>query len=154
LSLAGVAVVAVAVSVLVILPGRGDTSINTDTFGVAIQGYDPVAYFTDSRVMPGKKALAYTWHEAQWYFASAAHRELFAAHPEQYTPQYGGFCANAMVVGQVSGVDPEAWRIVNGKLYLGYSKALMAQWDERPAAAVRENIQQADRQWATLHQED
>ena len=65
--------------------------INSDTFGVAIEGYDTVAYFTKGRAMKGKSEFSYNWNDAQWHFASASHRDLFAAAPENYAPQYGGY---------------------------------------------------------------
>lgn len=65
--------------------------VNTNSFGVAIKGYDPVAYFTDGEAVKGKSQFSYTWNEANWYFASTANRDLFAADPEHYAPQYGGF---------------------------------------------------------------
>jgi hypothetical protein len=152
-SLVGIvlAVVVAVVFMVGITPGKAHKAVNTTIFGVAIKGYDPVAYFTEGRAVPGKKEFEHTWHAARWRFASAEHQKLFVAAPERYTPQYGGFCANAMTVGKVASVDPEAWKIVDGKLYLGYNKALMAKWDGRPMAAVKDRIKQADAHWAELH---
>jgi len=65
--------------------------INSDTFGVAIKGYDTVAYFTQGRAMKGKSEYSYDWNDAKWYFASAENRDLFAADPEHYAPKYGGY---------------------------------------------------------------
>ena len=65
--------------------------INSDTFGVAIEGYDTVAYFTEGRAMKGKSEFSYNWNDAKWYFASAGNRDLFAANPERYAPKYGGY---------------------------------------------------------------
>jgi YHS domain-containing protein len=65
--------------------------INTNSFGVAIKGYDPVAYFTDGKAVKGKSEFSYTWNEAKWYFATAANRDLFASDSERYAPQYGGY---------------------------------------------------------------
>lgn len=155
-SLTGIvlAIVLIAIFVVGVIPGKADKTVNTTIFGVAIKGYDPVAYFTKGRAIPGKKEFKYTWQDAQWRFSSADNRDLFASAPERYAPQYGGFCANAMTAGQVAGVDPEAWKIVNGKLYLGYSKASMTKWDEKPMAAVKERLKQADIQWARLHEKN
>ena len=65
--------------------------INANIFGVAIKGYDTVAYFTQGRAVKGKKEFSYEWSDAKWYFASAEHRDLFAAEPERYAPKYGGY---------------------------------------------------------------
>jgi YHS domain-containing protein len=65
--------------------------VNTNIFGVAIKGYDAVAYFTEGRAVKGTKKFSYNWNDAKWYFASGENRSLFAADPEQYAPQYGGY---------------------------------------------------------------
>jgi len=105
--------------------------VNKSLFGgVAIDGYDPVAYFTDSKPVAGKKEFEHTYQGATWRFASAEHRDLFAADPEKYAPQYGGYRAYAVAQGKLAGIDPEAWTIVEGKLYLNYSKKIRAQWEK------------------------
>ena len=71
--------------------GMAFDQVNTTFFGVAIKGYDTVAYHTGGRAMKGKKKYAHQWNDAKWYFASAANRDLFAAEPERYAPQYGGY---------------------------------------------------------------
>lgn len=65
--------------------------VNKDSFGVAIKGYDPVAYFTEGDAVQGKSEFSYSWNEAKWHFASEANRDLFASEPERYAPQYGGY---------------------------------------------------------------
>ena len=65
--------------------------VNKTFFGVAIKGYDTVAYHTEGRAVKGKKDFSHKWNDAKWYFASADNRELFAADPERYAPQYGGY---------------------------------------------------------------
>ena len=65
--------------------------VNQDFFGVAIKGYDPVAYFTEGEAVKGKSEFTHSWNEAKWYFVSEANRDLFAADPERYAPQYGGY---------------------------------------------------------------
>jgi YHS domain-containing protein len=65
--------------------------VNTNFFGVAIKGYDPVAYFTDGEAVKGKRNFSHNWNEAKWYFATAANRDLFASDPERYAPKYGGY---------------------------------------------------------------
>jgi hypothetical protein len=93
LSLLGIMVVVVLATVLAIwvMPGTALKKVNTNIFGVAIKGYDTVAYFTEGRAVEGKSEFEFTWQDAIWRFASAANRDLFAANPERYAPQYGGF---------------------------------------------------------------
>ncbi len=115
---------------------------------VAIKGYDPVAYFTPGKPSPGSADISYEWEGARWQFASAAHRDLFRRDPDAYAPQYGGYCALGMVGGNHGQVDPEAWTIVDGKLYLAYDRASREEWRKNQAA----NIAAADRVWAAQRQ--
>jgi hypothetical protein len=111
-------------------------AINTGYFGnVAILGYDPVAYFTEGRAVQGSPDIAQSWLGATWYFATAKHRDIFAADPISYAPQYGGFCAGSVAAGRVTdNIDPNSWRIIDGKLYLfGGSGGLEQDFD--PSAA-------------------
>lgn len=102
--------------------------VNETLFGNAIDGYDVVAYFTDGRPVKGSGDHEFEWRGATWKFASAGHRDLFAKDPEKYAPQYGGFCAFGVSRGYAVGIDPEAWRIVDGKLYLNYNREVQAEW--------------------------
>jgi YHS domain-containing protein len=111
--------------------------------GVAIKGYDTVAYFTDGRPIQGKADYQYSWDDVTWRFASLAHREQFAADPERYAPQYGGFCAGSMYFGEAVAADPTAWKIVDGKLYLFAKPAFADRWSSDAA----ERIQAADENW-------
>ncbi len=86
--------------------------------GVAIKGYDPVAYFTEGRPVKGSAEFAKEWLGAKWQFASAKNRDAFAANPVKYMPQFGGYCSKAMSDGFVKSLDPDAWRIIDGKLYV------------------------------------
>ncbi len=86
-------------------PAFAEQRINKTYFrDVAIDGYDPVAYFIQAKAMKGSKKFAYKWSGANWYFVSADHRDMFAANPESYAPQYGGFCANAAHPSMVASV--------------------------------------------------
>lgn len=85
---------------------------------LAIRGYDPVAYFTEERATPGDPAHEYVWDEHVWRFSTAAHRNLFAADPVRYAPQFANFCAVALARGEVKEANPEYWLISDGKLYL------------------------------------
>lgn len=115
--------------------------------GVAIQGYDPVAYFQQSRPVKGAPQFSHTWMGATWQFSSAANRDLFQANPQQYTPQFGGYCAWAVSNGYTAKIDPEAWKIVGGKLYLNYSKDVQKMWEKE----IDKRIEAGNRNWPGLH---
>lgn len=121
-----------------------DAPINATFFGnVAIKGYDPVAYFTDSKPVEGDAKFAFTWKGAEWHFTSADHLAKFKAEPEKYAPQYGGYCAWAVSQGYTANIDPAAWKIVEGKLYLNYSPDVQKKW----SADIPGNIKKADANW-------
>ncbi len=126
-------------------PANAGSSINTGYFGgVAIEGFDTVAYFTDGRAIKGSEQFAYDWLGVTWMFANAEHRDLFAKQPLSYAPQYGGHCALGTSLGESTiNIDPEAWSIVDGKLYLQYSKGGREQWERDRAA----RIVAADQKW-------
>src|SRR5947208_372066 len=99
-----------------------DDTVNTGYFGgVAIMGYDTVAYFTDGKAVKGSEEFTYEWLGTPWHFASKKHQEMFMSEPVKYDPQYGGYCAGEVVGGGVTiNVDPEAVYIIDGKLKLVY----------------------------------
>jgi hypothetical protein len=102
-----------------------DDSVNTGYFGgVAIMGYDPVAYFTENRPVKGSEEFAYEWLGTPWHFANSRHREMFMNEPVKYAPQYGGYCAGEVAFNSsvTVNVDPEGFKIIDGKLYLIYDK--------------------------------
>ncbi len=114
--------------------------------GGAIRGYDPVAYFTEGRPVEGKSAHRFEWMGATWSFASAENRAAFEADPEKYAPRYGGYCAWAVSRGYTASIVPEAWRIVEGALYLNYSLAVRERW----AKDLPGNIARAEVNWPRL----
>lgn len=111
--------------------------------GVAIRGADPVAYFTVGEYTPGSDEFTYEWEGALWQFASAENRDLFAASPEDYAPQYGGFCAYAVSQGNTAPIEPTAWKVVDGKLYLNYNDKIQKRWSKD----IPGYIAQADENW-------
>lgn len=115
----------------------------TDRGGVAIRGTDPVAYFLEDKPVQGRAEFAYEWQGATWRFSTAEHRDLFAAAPEQYAPQYGGFCAWAVSQGYTAPIDPNAWKIVDGKLYLNFNRSVQRRWEQD----IPGHIAQADTNW-------
>ena len=84
----------------------------------AIDGYDPVAYFTDKQATPGKPAISFDWDDKRYLFASSKNRDLFAANPDRYEPQFSGMCAGNVAKGNKVKANPTMWRVVEGKLYL------------------------------------
>ena len=95
----------------------------TQIYGVAIQGYDPVAYFTEGSPVQGNPERYFDWNDARWYFSSAKNRDLFAADPKKYAPSHSGFCAVSFSAGKFAGMDPLRWKIEDGRLFLGWVKA-------------------------------
>jgi len=107
-----------------------DGFVNVDESGVAIRGYDPVAYFAGAPAM-GDPQYTAEWQDAEWRFASAANRDAFVASPEKYAPQYGGWCAYGAAKGYAADTDPEtAWSVHDGKLYLNWDTGVKQTWSE------------------------
>jgi hypothetical protein len=129
-------------------PVLADESVNTGYFGgVAIMGYDPVAYFTDNRAVKGSDKYSYDWLGTPWHFASREHQDMFAADPIKYAPQYGGYCAGEVVGGSVTvDVDPNAFKIIDGKLYLIYDKPHADDF----AAHASKTVATADANWPKI----
>ena len=145
------AVGAVIAAAAVASPAQAGNAVNTGYFGgVAIMGYDPVAYFTEGRPRKGSKEFAYDWLGTPWYFATAEHRDLFSSDPAKYSPQYGGYCVGEVAYrGATVNIDPEAWRIINGKLYLSYDKGFATEFE----AHADEYLTKADANWPAVQVE-
>jgi YHS domain-containing protein len=109
----------------------------------AIKGYDTVAYFKLGTAVKGSEAFTLRWRDMTWRFSSQEHRDLFAADPERYAPQYDGYCAWAMTESRLAVTDPEVWKIVEGKLYLNCSQAAYEKWRRD----IPGNIRKADAIW-------
>ncbi len=136
------------------LTAQTDAHVRTTQFnqekGLAIQGYDPVAYFTQNKALKGQPAITHTHAGVTYRFANEAHRKLFIATPEKYEPAYGGWCAYAMGAnGEKVEIDPETFEIKNGHLYLFYHTFFtntLASWQKD-----RENLRtKADASWQKL----
>ncbi|MDX1976669.1 MAG: YHS domain-containing (seleno)protein [Pseudanabaenaceae cyanobacterium bins.68] len=108
--------------------------------GVALDGQDVVAYFTQKKQVAGTKQFTHKWNGATWQFSSANHRDLFAKNPEKYAPQYGGYCAKAASNGDLATTVPTAWEVRDGKLYLNYSAEAQQEWlQDTPKKIVSAN---------------
>ena len=114
--------------------------------GKAIRGYDPVAYFTESKPVPGDPKISYNHEGANWYFASEKNRDAFKANPVKYAPQYGGYCAFGTSRGYKAPTEADAWTIVDGKLYLNYNQKVRTGWDKDRTGY----IEKADANWPTI----
>lgn len=134
-----------------IMPALADGTVNTGYFdGVAIKGYDTVAYFTENRAVKGSEDYSYEWLGTPWYFVSAKDRDLFQSDPVKYAPQYGGYCAGEVVGGSVTvDIDPEAFKIIDGKLYLIYDKTNAADFEVHAS----DYIPKADANWPEVKAE-
>jgi enamine deaminase RidA (YjgF/YER057c/UK114 family) len=116
---------------------------------LSISGYDPVAYFTDGKPTQGKSEIEYLWHKLRWRFANDEHRQSFAKDPDHYAPQYDGYCAMGVSnddAAHKDTVDPEAWAIVDGKLYLVHNQYWLGVWREHS----EEYINRANASWQAL----
>lgn len=135
------------------VPARAEslvTAIVTDPLtGVAIEGYDPITYFTESEPRPGLPDHEYYWGGVPWYFVSAANRDVFIRAPEVYAPQYGGHCEMSLARGYLSDGKPQLYVIEQMKLYLFYSAANR----EAFLIAKAEALEQAARNWTELSKE-
>jgi YHS domain-containing protein len=114
--------------------------------GVAVNGYDVVAYFTEKRPVKGSAQYSHSWNGATWHFSTAANRDAFKSEPAKYAPQYGGYCAFGASEGYAVKTEPDAWSIVGGKLYLNYNTTVRRKWSED----VPGRIQRADKNWPAV----
>ena len=118
--------------------------------GVAIRGYDPVAYFREGGPQLGKPEFSVRHGGAVWRFATAEHKALFEADPQRYLPAYGGFCAYGTSRGYLVKIEPDAWSIVDGRLYLNYDLGVRETWARR----TKTYIARADGNWPRLTAKD
>jgi YHS domain-containing protein len=137
----------VTISMMVSLAAGKADPVNKNSDGAALKGYDAVAYFTEGKPVKGSPQFQYDWMGAKWLFASAANRDQFAKDPAKYAPQFGGYCAYAVSQGHTANIDPEAWRVVEGRLYLNWSKGVQKKWE----ADVPGNIKKGNENWPNLH---
>ncbi len=121
-----------------------------DVDGPAIKGYDPVAYFTAGKPVAGSAQFTALYKGATFRFASAANRDAFAAAPEKYAPQYGGFCAYGAAGGYKAVIDPAAYTIANGKLYLNYNSRIQRSWNQDQSGYIAK----ADKNWPSVATQD
>lgn len=118
----------------------GVARINVDSAGLAVKGYDTVAYFAGDSAVPGDPAFEYVWNGAKWIFATAKNLEKFKADPEAYAPQFGGYCSYAVSQGYTADGDPTQWKIVDGKLYLNYNQKAKEAWEKDQETLIQHGM--------------
>lgn len=116
------------------------------TDGKAIKGYDPVAFFKESKPVKGVESLSYQYNDATWLFSSRTNLEAFKKDPEKYAPQYGGYCAYGTAGGHKAPTQTNTWTIVDGKLYFNYNDKVKESWNKQQA----ELIEKANTQWPLI----
>ena len=139
---------AIALPIIILLTciGGAIAGENNLTFhGIAIQGYDPVAYFTDNKAVPGNPGITASYDGAIYQFASTEHKTAFEANPGKYAPQYGGYCAYGASQGYNASIEPEQFTIAGGKLYLNYNSDVRKRWNQDRGSY----ISKADAYWAS-----
>jgi hypothetical protein len=120
--------------------------INVDKHGVALHGYDPVTYFELDKPQKGSEKIALSYFGVRWYFVSAENRKKFLHSRGKLIPEYGGYCANAVSENKLADVDPLAYKLVDGKLYLNSDMRVQKIWEQD----VSGHISKADEYWPTL----
>ena len=136
----------VSAPALLLSVGRAKAATSPPVYrenGIAIDGPDAVAYFTQRAPLAGTPSITLDWNGATWRFADTENRTTFAANPTAYSPQYGGYCAYAVSKNYTAPTVPEAWRIVDGKLYLNFSLRVRKIWERD----IPSRIAAADRNW-------
>ena len=128
------------------------TTFNVTPDGVAIGGWDTVAYFTQNRAVEGSPGYAFEWQGATWLFASADNRDLFAGDPESYAPQFGGWCAYALSQGTYAAeVDPEtAWTVHEGQLFLNWDERVRERWTGN---GIEDGVRVGHENWAEVQRQ-
>lgn len=121
--------------------GKYFNNLNSD--GAIIDGYDPVAFFTDNKPVKGDAKYQYTYQDASYYFASQEHLDAFKSNPEKYKVQFGGWCAYAVSLGRVAPIDVNTFSIVDGRLVIQHNQRAVNGWNKD----VQGNLQKADKYW-------
>lgn len=120
--------------------------VNTDSDGLAIDGYDPVAYFTYKKPVKGSDKFTAVHKGAVYRFASAEHKAMFEKEPEKYAPQFGGYCGYAASIDRLSPTDPEYWQVIDGRLILQHNQTALDKWNKD----LKGNLVKADQNWPRL----
>lgn len=134
---------------IVAFAAEAKEALNIDGNGLALQGYDPVAYFTENRPVKGTTDFTASYNGGQYQFASAEHKAAFEKEPAKYAPQFGGFCGYAASINKLAPIEPEYFQVLNGRLILQHNKKAWHLWHQD----VEGNLKKADANWPTLSQQ-
>ncbi len=137
------------IALFIIMPVIAFSAASTNC-GVGLEGYDPVAYFTDNKPVKGNGDHVVEHDGLNYLFISDEHKKAFQASPDKYLPQYGGWCAFGVSVGRKFVSDPTAWKIVDGKLYVNLNQKVNDIWQKNLSA----NIEKADKNWTKIQDKD
>lgn len=138
----------IAAFALLALAAQARAAINTNDEGVALQGHDPVAFFTVGAPVPGKASISADHEGATYHFAKTANRETFLSDPQRYLPAYGGYCGFGCAKGKLFPVEIDTWQIKDDRLILNYNAEIKAKFD----ADIDALIATADANWPGLDQ--
>jgi len=108
--------------------------------GLALRGYDPVAYFTEHKPVEGKPDITYQWHGATYRFATSHDRELFQGNPEHFVPQFGGYCAYAVSLGTTADGDPHQWTVDGDRLFVNNNAIAAKLWNQSRGKNIHKGI--------------
>lgn len=125
---------------------KSSSPLNLDAQGLALKGYDPVSYFQQSGPVQGNTNLTERYEGATYQFANSANQAAFKANPTKYAPAFGGFCAMGVVMDKKLDIDPQLWRVVDGKLYLNVHKPAQTRWLED----ITGNIKKGEENWSRI----
>ena len=121
-------------------------TVLSDRNGVAVKGYDVVAYFTEEKPVKGSAKISAEHEDVLYYFSTEEHRQLFLESPEKYLPEYGGYCAYAVAKGSTAGIQPHLWTVHDNRLFLNFSNSTQRTF----TANLRDYIDRADKNWAGI----
>ena len=123
--------------------------VNVDPKGLALQGYDPVGYFTDNKPIKGDPKFTASYKGGTYQFATAAHKKTFERNPAKYAPQFGGFCGYAASINKLAPIEVEFFQVLHGRLVMQHNEKAWKLWHQN----VEGNLKKADANWPTLSQQ-
>ncbi len=138
--------IAFSASLFLMMSVAQASSVNVDGNGLAIQGYDPVSYFTDGKPMKGSSKFTAEHNGATYQFSSIEHQTTFKANPDKYAPQYGGYCAYGLSYGSKAPIEVDKFSVVDGKLYLNFNGDIQSRWSKD----ISGHISKANANWKKI----
>ena len=130
--------------------GQNLVHMNLDEEGIALRGYDPVAYFTEGEPVEGQKTHSFVWNDATWYFATAENRDAFSQDPEKYAPANGGYCTFGIVLRKKFDGDPQVWSVLKSRLYVFLNEDVQQKFLQDSAG----NLQRVSANWPIIQFKD